>query len=89
MLSGATSRASDMTGTAVFRIVVSSDSIKNATATSHGKSCLREADGEGEAVLMRSLSEAKVPASMLSYVQSAQLLSRAILHSLRLAGGLV
>jgi hypothetical protein len=35
-----------MAGTAVFRIVVSSDSIKNATATSHGKSRLLEADGE-------------------------------------------
>jgi hypothetical protein len=27
-----------MVGTPVFRIVVSSDSMKNATATSHGKS---------------------------------------------------
>src|SRR5580700_5972114 len=53
MLSGATLRACDMTGTAVFRIVVSSDSMKNATATSHGKSCLLEADGGGEEVLMR------------------------------------
>jgi hypothetical protein len=35
-----------MAGTAVLRIVVSSDSIKNATATSHGKSRLLEADGE-------------------------------------------
>jgi hypothetical protein len=34
-----------MAGTAVFRIVVSSDSMKNATATSHGKSRLLEADG--------------------------------------------
>src|ERR1700685_763632 len=59
MLSGATSRAFDITGTAVFRIVVSSDSIKNATATSHGKSCLREAAGRGKEVLM-ILSEAKV-----------------------------
>jgi hypothetical protein len=40
--------------------------MKNATATSHGKSCLREADGGGEAVLMRFLFEAKVSASMLS-----------------------
>jgi hypothetical protein len=35
-----TPSACDMTGTAVFRIVVSSDSMKNATATSHGKSRL-------------------------------------------------
>src|ERR1700730_14229239 len=54
MLSGTTLRASDMAGTAVFRIVVSSDSIKNATATSHGKSCLLETGGEdgNEEVLM-------------------------------------
>jgi hypothetical protein len=39
-------RASEMAGTAVFRIVVSSDSIKNATATSHGSSRLLAADGE-------------------------------------------
>src|ERR1035441_6207647 len=45
MLSGGTLRASEMAGTAVFRIVVSSDSIKNATATSHGKRRLLEADG--------------------------------------------
>src|SRR5438270_5470717 len=36
MLSGATLSAAAMVGTAVFRIVVSSDSMKNATATSHG-----------------------------------------------------
>jgi len=35
-------------GTAVLRIVVSSDSIKNATATSHGKSRLLAADGWDE-----------------------------------------
>ena len=44
MLSGATLRASEIAGTAVFRIVVSSDSMKNATATSHGRSRLLEAD---------------------------------------------
>ena len=36
---------SEMTGTAVFRIVVSSDSMKNATATSQGRSRLLAADG--------------------------------------------
>src|ERR1035437_7383342 len=45
MLSGGTLRASEMAGTAVFRIVVSNDSIKNATATSHGKRRLPEAVG--------------------------------------------
>ena len=49
-----------MTGTAVFRIVVSSDSMKNATATSHGKSCLLEADGGGEEVLMRCVPKLAV-----------------------------
>jgi xanthine/uracil permease len=36
MLSGATLSAAAMAGTAVLRIVVSSDSMKNATATNHG-----------------------------------------------------
>ena len=45
MLSGVTFSASEIAGTAVFRIVVSSDSMKNATATSHGKSRMAEADG--------------------------------------------
>src|SRR5580704_7758369 len=36
MLSGATCSAVAIVGTAVFKIVVSSDSIKNATAISHG-----------------------------------------------------
>src|SRR5262249_23130474 len=40
MLSGATSRACAMLGTAVLRMVVSSDCMKNATATSHGSSGL-------------------------------------------------
>jgi hypothetical protein len=37
-----------MVGTAVLRIVVSSDSIKNATATSHGRSRLEASEGSGE-----------------------------------------
>lgn len=45
MLSGVTLSASEIAGTAVFRIVVSRDSMKNATATSHGRSRLLEADG--------------------------------------------
>ena len=44
MLSGVTLRASEIAGTAVFRIVVSNDSMKNATATSQGRSRLLEAD---------------------------------------------
>ena len=43
ILSGATLSAAAMAGTAVFRIVVSSDSMKNATATSHGNNRLLDA----------------------------------------------
>jgi hypothetical protein len=45
MLRGATPRAAEMVGTAVLRIVVSSDSMKKATATSHGKRRLEASDG--------------------------------------------
>lgn len=45
MLSGDTFSAAETAGTAVLRIVVSNDSIKNATATSQGSRCLVEADG--------------------------------------------
>src|SRR5215472_6072617 len=45
MLRGATLRASAMVGTAVFRIVVSSASMKKATAISHGRNCFT---GEGD-----------------------------------------
>jgi len=54
MLSGATFRAWDTTGTAVFRIVVSNDSMKNATATSHGRTCLLDV-GIGAAELLIGL----------------------------------
>lgn len=40
MLSGATLSALAIAGTAVFKIVVSSDSMKNAIATSHGNNRL-------------------------------------------------
>jgi hypothetical protein len=43
----------------LFRIVVSSASMKNATATSHGKNCLLEADG-GEEVPMRCVPKLAV-----------------------------
>ena len=48
MLRGATPRAEEMVGTAVLRIVVSSDSIKKATATSQGRSRLADAVGSDE-----------------------------------------
>jgi hypothetical protein len=48
MLRGATPRAEEMAGTAVLRIVVSSDSMKKATATSHGNRCLEASEGSVE-----------------------------------------
>src|SRR6266496_5909813 len=45
MLSGATASAFAIAGTAVFRIVVSSDSMKKATATSHGNNRFTESPG--------------------------------------------
>src|SRR5437667_2073968 len=45
MLSGATLSAFAMAGTAVFRTVVSSDSMKKPTATSHGNDCFTESPG--------------------------------------------
>src|SRR5207247_10600659 len=45
MLSGATASAFAMAGTAVFRIVVSSDSMKKATATSHGNNRFTDLPG--------------------------------------------
>src|SRR5579863_3826520 len=46
MLSGATFNAAAIAGTAVFKMVVSKDSMKNATATSHGNNRLLEASSE-------------------------------------------
>jgi hypothetical protein len=43
MLSGGTLSASAMAGTAVFKMVVSKDSMKNPTATSQGSSFLAAA----------------------------------------------
>src|ERR1035438_4461221 len=48
MLSGVTWSASETAGTAGLRMVVSSDSMKNATATSHGSSRLLASDGAGD-----------------------------------------
>ena len=47
MLSGTTPSALAIAGTAVFRMVVSSDSMKSATATSQGKSRLAAAETSG------------------------------------------
>ena len=48
MLSAVTPRAAEIAGTAVFKIVVSSASMKKATATSHGSSRLLAAEGNCE-----------------------------------------
>ena len=48
MLSGATPSAWAIVGTAVFRMVVSSDSMKKATATNHGSSCFTDSAGSVE-----------------------------------------
>jgi hypothetical protein len=45
MLSGATPSALAMAGTAVLSTVVSSDSMKNATATSHGSNRFTDSPG--------------------------------------------
>ena len=55
MLSGATLRASAMAGTAVFRMVVSSDSMKNATATSQGSRRLAAVVGGGTVGVMEEM----------------------------------
>jgi hypothetical protein len=50
MLSGVTANALAITGTAVFKMVVSSDSMKKATATNQGSMRLTAADGGSESV---------------------------------------
>ena len=53
-----TSIAWAMAGTAVFRMVVSSDCMKNATATSQGSSRLILTSGEGDAGMLMFNSSA-------------------------------
>ena len=48
MLSGVTPRAAEIAGTAVLRMVVSSDSMKKATATSQGSRRRPTADSVDE-----------------------------------------
>src|ERR1700744_1242475 len=52
MLRGPTWSAAEIAGTAVLRMVVSSDSMKNATATSHGSNRLLAAEGATEAAIV-------------------------------------
>jgi hypothetical protein len=74
MLSGATWSAAAIVGTAVFRIVVSRDSMKNATAISHGRSRLLESanDGSGE--------EASIGLGWLPFVELGCIILRGRVH---------
>src|SRR5271169_3548536 len=60
MLSGATLSAAAIVGTAVLRMVVSSDSMKNATATSHGSRrrlvSARAGGGDGDTIGLAGLT---------------------------------
>ena len=67
MLSGATCNACAIVGTAVLRMVVSSDSMKNATAISHGSTRLLAAVGgrgdlesDGKAAVFRRRRAARM-----------------------------
>ena len=60
MLSGATLSAAAIAGTAVFRIVVSSDSMKKATATSHGNSRLLDIEGAASSESRRGITRAQL-----------------------------
>src|SRR6476661_10896997 len=64
MLSGATFNAAAIVGTAVLRIVVSSDSMKKATAISHGSSRLLESasvgGGEGFVACLCGLTSVEI-----------------------------
>ena len=53
MLRGPTWSAAEIAGTAVLRIVVSSDSMKKATATSHGSSRLLATEWPEEAAFAK------------------------------------
>src|ERR1700733_13373626 len=57
MLSGVTASALAMTGTAVFRIVVSSDSMKKAPAASHGRMRLTASGDEADGAAGKKSSE--------------------------------
>ncbi len=88
MLRGATSSAAAIAGTAVFRIVVSSDSIKTAMATNHGRSRLTESLGVDnccgngtslqEVLSHRSLTIPANAATLTSFENRAEFLCKLI-----------
>ena len=70
MLSGATASAFAIVGTAVFKIVVSSDSMKKATATSHGNNRFTDSPGiAGDAETTLELAEIILVANSISDVR--------------------
>ncbi len=76
MLSGGTFNASAMAGTAVFRIVVSRDSMKNPMATSHGSSRLAVPVSAVSLRGCKAGSRAQAPASDASTIRCASAVSR-------------
>jgi hypothetical protein len=74
MLSGATWSAAAIVGTPVFRIVVSRDSMKNATAISHGSSRLLESANDGSA------REASIGPGCLPFVELGSISLRGRVH---------
>src|SRR5258706_4819717 len=87
MLSGATLSADAIAGTAVFRMVVSNDSMKNATATSQGSNRLLDAGKDGEVV--RSGTVLKVLFRLAESIDSMLLLPKDLTGFKRHRGGWV
>src|ERR1700677_2150236 len=84
MLSGATPSAFAIVGTAVFRIVVSSDSMKNATATSQGNTRFADAPGAaGGATAFDFAGIMLVPACRNSFCLPKQLTEHFVVAVLR------
>ncbi len=71
MLRGATFSAEEIAGTAVLRMVVSSDSMKKATATSHGRSRLEASEG-GPVLIARIRAAGSQGAGTLPTAQVAR-----------------
>src|ERR1022692_4868507 len=88
MLRGAIRSASAIVGTAVFRIVESSDSMKNATATSHGSSNFADSIGGGRSCVTNRGEELGAPnAIRLGALVSAAFILRGAIRSASAIGG--
>src|ERR1700690_943172 len=90
MLRGTTSSAFAMAGTAVLRMVVSSDSMKSATATSQGKSrfAAAEISGARSGALVRA-SGRPLAATLSARVMVEDDDSVVPMHRSRLAGFII